>query len=325
MPLLHNTTYRQRPFFLFNGHLETIIPSLFFEVDGITYDRQRMELPDGNFLDLDWLRKPGNNKLMVISHGLEGSSGRHYVRRTAKYFHELGWDILVWNCRSCSGEMNRLPKFYHHGDTEDLSAVINLALSGSAYHEVVLFGYSMGGSMIIKYLGEGRVLDIRIKGAITFSVPLNLADSGNLLKRGFNRFYEQKFLSRLKRKVAAMALLYPGTLTVENLDSIADFDVFHERYTLPLNGFSSLEAFYQSSTCDQFLVDLTVPVFVGNALNDPLLGQKCYQSNTAKNHQKFYLQTPLLGGHVGFTYRNKSYSWMEEKGAAFIRAVLISS
>lgn len=139
-----------------NRHMETIIPSMFFKVDDIIYDRERLELSDGDFLDLDWLTgKKKKENLIVLSHGLEGSSDRYYIKRAARYFHERGWDILAWNCRSCSGEMNRLPRFYHHGDTEDLSKVIDHVLK-SSYKKVILIGYSMGGSMSLKYLGEER-------------------------------------------------------------------------------------------------------------------------------------------------------------------------
>ncbi len=165
----------------------------------VNYQRQRLELKDGDFIDLDWLLKNNYDRLLIITHGLEGNSERHYVRRTAKYFHDLGWDVLAWNCRSCSGEINRLSKFYHHGDTNDLNEVILEALSDK-YSKAVLFGYSMGGSLSIKYLGEGRTLDPRIKGAVTYSVPLNLKDSGDQLNKRANRFYTHRFLKKLIKK-----------------------------------------------------------------------------------------------------------------------------
>ena len=110
---------------LLNGHLETIIPSLFHKALMVNYQRQRLELKDGDFIDLDWLLKNNHDRLLIITHGLEGNSERHYVRRTAKYFYDLGWEVLAWNCRSCSGEINRLSKFYPN----DLNEVILEALS----------------------------------------------------------------------------------------------------------------------------------------------------------------------------------------------------
>jgi len=131
MPL-QTSYYEKRPWYLFNRHMETVIPSLFYKVDGINYQRERLELEDGDFLDLDWLAG-GNNRLLILSHGLEGSAGRHYIQRPAKFFSNKGWDILAWNNRSCSGEMNRLPRFYHHGGVSIRSlarAASQLLLSG---------------------------------------------------------------------------------------------------------------------------------------------------------------------------------------------------
>jgi Predicted hydrolase of the alpha/beta-hydrolase fold len=125
MPLVPNSSYK-RPQLYFNSHVETIWPSVRRVVNSDAYTRERLELADGDFLDLDWL-SAGRKKLVIISHGLEGSSERHYSKGMAKYFFERGWDALAWNCRSCSGEMNRLPRFYHHGATEDIKAVIDHA------------------------------------------------------------------------------------------------------------------------------------------------------------------------------------------------------
>ena len=166
------------------------------------YERERLELPDGDFLDLDWL-KAGHKRLIILSHGLEGSADRHYIKRPAKLFHNKDWDILAWNNRSCSGEMNRLPRFYHHGATEDISAVIDHALD-HGYEQVVLMGYSMGGGMQQKYLGE-REPDKRIIGAVSFSVPCNVLNSADELGKKGNKFYEDRFIRKLKEKILKKA------------------------------------------------------------------------------------------------------------------------
>ena len=127
MPYLEEDSYR-RPWYFVNGHMETIVPSLLNRAEEVPYQRERLELSDGDFLDLDWL-KGSDRKLLIITHGLEGSSDRHYARRPAAFFREKGWSVCAWNCRSCSGEMNRLPRFYHHGATEDLSSVVDHAIA----------------------------------------------------------------------------------------------------------------------------------------------------------------------------------------------------
>ena len=301
---------------MINGHMETIIPSMFFKVEEVDYQRERLELPDTDFLDLDWLEN-ANDRLIILSHGLEGSSERYYVKRSAKYFAERGWDVLAWNCRSCSGEMNRLPRFYHHGDSDDLGHVIDHALKRD-YSKVVLMGYSMGGSMSLKYLGEERPRDERIIAAATFSVPVNLKDSSDQLEKKGNKIYEKRFLKKLKEKIRLKAEQHPDKISTGGLDEMKDFNEFHERYTVPLHGFNSIQQFFDSSTCDQYLDRISVPVLIGNAFNDPMLGEKCYPYKLASESNQVHLEVSKNGGHVGFTYMNRSYSWMESRAEQFI-------
>ncbi|MFY0686814.1 MAG: alpha/beta fold hydrolase [Cyclobacteriaceae bacterium] len=316
MPLVKRSTYRSRPFYMINGHLETVIPSMFFKIEGVTYRRERLELSDGDFLDLDW-SEVGSKRLLVITHGLEGSSDRYYVKRSVKYFNERGWDVLAWNCRSCSGEMNRLPRLYHHGDTADLDTVINQSLEKD-YDELWLLGYSMGGSMSFKYLGELKV-DDRIRGAIGFSVPCNLRDSGEQLRIKRNRIYEKKFLDRLKIKMHQKAKMGID-IDVNGLDEMEEFDEFHHKYTVPLHGFSSLDDFYEKATCDQYLTKIDRPILIANALNDPILGEKCYPVDLAQANEHIHLDLPNVGGHCGFSYFQKWYSWMEVRTEQFIKS-----
>lgn len=313
MPVVESS-YRS-PFYLINGHWETVVPSIFFKVRENLYERERFELNDGDFLDLDWIRN-GSNRCMILTHGLEGDSGRYYVKRTAKYFAEKGWDILAWNCRSCSGEMNRLPRFYHHGDTPDLASVVGQALK-KGYQEVFLMGYSMGGSMILKFLGEKRQ-DARIIGASVFSVPCNLRDSAVQLRLSENRFYEKRFLKKLVHKIKIKADQHPDIISGEGIDQLEDFDQFHDHYTAPLHGYSSKEEFFDQATCDQFLHSIDRPVLIVNADNDPMLGAACYPYEVASSHDLLTLEVPKTGGHVGFTLTRKGPSYMEYSTQSFI-------
>ncbi|MFT6867120.1 MAG: putative alpha/beta-fold hydrolase [Cyclobacteriaceae bacterium] len=316
MPLIQNSTYLSRPFYMINPHWETIIPSLLYKGPKVGYQRERMELDDGDFLDVDYLCA-GNSKCMVITHGLEGDSSRYYVKRTADYFHKLGWDIVAWNCRSCGGEMNRLSRFYHHGETGDMNHIVRSCLDAN-YESVVLFGYSMGGSMTLKYLGE-RKQDERIKGAVTFSVPCNLKDSSQTLKLKENQIYEKRFLKKLVEKMKIKAQIYPNLIDVINIDELRDFDEFHEKYTAPLHGFKDMEDFFESASCDQFLPNIYKPVLIVNALNDPMLGEKCYPIEIAEKSAFVYLEMPKLGGHTGFSCLGEKYSWMEKRANDFIK------
>ena len=315
MPIV-SASYERRPWYLFNGHMETIFPSIRNKGPKLNYRRERLELEDGDFLDLDWL-DGSSQQLLVVTHGLEGNSERHYVKRPMKLFRDLGWTALAWNCRGCSGEVNRLPRFYHHGATEDLDAVISHALA-KGFNQVVLLGFSMGGSMTLKYLGESHQRPEEIKGAVTFSVPCNLRDSADILSKKSNRFYENRFLKKLKAKVSAKAELI-SSLDVSGLDDIQDFETFHQNYTVPLHGFSTLDDFYEQATCDQFLGGIKIPTLIVNAQNDPLLGDKCFPFDQASRADNLFLEAPALGGHVGFTISgNISQSWMEYRMQSFI-------
>lgn len=315
MPYVEKSSYHSRPFYMINPHWETIIPSLFSKGPELNYKRRRMELVDGDFLDVDYLDAE-SKKCIIITHGLEGDSNRYYVKRTADYFHKRGWNIIAWNCRSCSGEMNRLPRFYHHGATEDLGFIVDSAINQS-YESIVLFGYSMGGSMSLKYAGE-RELDKSIKAVVAFSVPCNLRDSAIVLKQKENRIYEDRFLKKLIRKMRVKSTHYPNELKKEVIDSILDFDDFHEKITAPLHGFEDVDDFFASATCDKYLPAIKIPAFIGNALNDPMLGEKCYPIEIAKKSEKVFLETPAVGGHVGFSIFGKKHSWMELRASQFI-------
>ncbi len=311
MPLI-SSAYTA-PFYLFNAHLETVVPSVFRKVPG-TYQRERLELADGDFLDLDWMQQQ-RNKLVIVSHGLEGNSERHYTKGMAAYFFSNGWDALAWNCRGCSGEMNRLPRFYHHGATEDLAAVVAHALKKN-YSQIVLVGFSMGGSMTLKYLGE-RLPPEEIKSAITFSVPRNLGSSADELDKPDKKFYLNRFLKKLEKKIRAKAIQFPDALSAEGFETITTFREFDTRYTAPLHGFTDALDFYTKASCYPYLQSIALPVLLVNAQNDPFLPEDCYPVELARHHPCLFLETPEHGGHVGFSLAGKKTNWMEKRALQF--------
>lgn len=307
---------------LFQRSFRDHYPFSFYEVEGVAYDRERLELPDGDFLDLDWIRA-NNKRLIVLSHGLEGSADRHYIKRPAQYFSQKGWDILAWNNRSCSGEMNRLPRFYHHGATEDIASVINRGLS-EGYDEVVLIGYSMGGGMQQKYLGE-REPDERIIGAVSFSVPCNVQNSAEMLKIGTNRIYEKRFISKLKQKIIEKSERVDVPVDLEVIKRVKNFKELDEAFTLKVHPeYKDANDFYTRITSDQFLPNIKIPLLIVNALNDPMLGEPCYPLEIAENSRNIYLEMPKKGGHVGFTIPRSKWSYMEFAADKFINEVILS-
>ena len=315
MPLLPTPDY-QRPFFYFNSHIETIWPSIFRKVEGVIYQRERLELADGDFLDLDWV-KSHQKRLVIISHGLEGNSHRHYCKGMAHFFGQHGWDALAWNCRSCSGEMNRLPRFYHHGATEDIAAVIDHALE-QAYETVALVGFSMGGSLTLKYLGErSDHADHRIKSAAVFSVPCDLGSSARELDKPSRAFYRNRFLKKLRKKIEHKAVLFPDVVSVKPFDTIRTFRDFDNAYTSPLHGFKDAQDFYTQASSGQYIHLIRRPTLIVNAQNDPFLPQECYPIETAKSSNEVFLEIPILGGHVGFSLPNRPENWMETRALSF--------
>lgn len=319
MPII-NSKYHRRPWYFFNGHFETIIPSLFYQIDDIGYEPERLELPDGDFLDLNWV-KNDSRRLLVLSHGLEGSADRHYIKRPAQYFSELGWDILAWNNRSCSGEMNRLPRFYHHGATEDIAAVIDRGLS-EGYDEVVLMGFSMGAGMQQKYLGE-RDPDQRIIGAISFSVPCNVQNSAEMLKIGANKIYENRFISKLKEKILKKSELIEMPVDLDVIKKVKNFKELDEAFTLKVHPeYEDANDFYTRITSDQFLPNIKIPLLIVNALNDPMLGEPCYPTELAEKSKNIFLEMPKKGGHVGFTMPKGQWSYMELASNWFMDEVI---
>ncbi|MFC5190800.1 YheT family hydrolase [Algoriphagus aquatilis] len=319
MPIL-SSTYSKPPFYLFNGHLETIIPSLWRKIEGVNYSREKITTPDEDFLNLDW-SKVGSNKLLIISHGLEGDSNRHYAKALVKFFNQGDWDVLVWNNRTCGGEMNLRPILYHHGASYDLDTVIEHVLKSENYQEVALAGISMGGAQTLKYLGEkGASLPSQIKKAAVYSVPCNLPSSAETLKLSFNRFYKNRFLGKLKNKMALKAEQFPELIDKDLLHRVTSFDEFDTFFTAKLHGFKDASDFYQGVSADNWMDQIAIPTLIINALNDPLLGEKCYPVKLAESKSEIFLEMPKRGGHTGFTLANQEFMWAEYRLFEFLNS-----
>ncbi|WP_209332603.1 YheT family hydrolase [Lunatimonas salinarum] len=318
MPLVKHSSYQGPPAYCLNGHFETIIPSLFRKVADLSYVRERINTEDGDFLDLDWAIV-GSDRLLIVSHGLEGGSDRHYAKGLAKLFNSKGMDVLVWNNRSCSGEMNLKPVLYHHGCSDDLHLVVKHVLSLNKYNELYLSGISMGGAQTLKYLGEqASDLPSIIKAAAVYSTPCNLPASAATLRYRSNRFYKNRFLGKLKSKVRRKALQYPDLIDLQLLDRVQDFDTFDTHFTARLHGFRDADDFYRSVSADRWMEQIQVPTLIINALNDPLLEGACYPEAMAENHPHLFLEMPKRGGHTGFMVSGREFTWSERRVWEFI-------
>lgn len=319
MPVIIKSTYDKPPKWLFNGHLETIYPSIFRKIEGIEYSRERIYTPDNDFLDIDW-SKVGSNKLLVISHGLEGSSERHYAKGLAKLFNQHGFDVLAWNNRSCSGTMNHGPILYHHGASYDLQTVMGYVENKLSYEEYYLCGISMGGAQTLKYLGEnGSDLIPKIKRAAVYSTPCNLTDSAATLKEKGNAFYKKRFLSKLKSKMQLKGEQFPGLVDLDLLKKVVDFDTFDTHFTAKVHGFKDAQDFYRSVSADNWMADIQIPTLIINAWNDPLLSDRCYPVKLAEKHAQLYLEMPNRGGHTGFLVKGQEFTWAEWRFLEFLK------
>ena len=318
MPLVHSA-YPGPPAYQYNGHLQTIIPSLTRTVTGVDYERERLILSDADFVDLDWL-DTGQKRLIILTHGLEGDSNRQYIRGTAKLFAQKGYDVLAWNCRSCSGEMNRAFRLYNHGEIGDFGEVIQHALRTKQYEEVVLIGYSMGGNITLKYLGvHGRNLPDAIKRGIAISSPTDLGASAVLLDRPANQFYRNRFMKKLLVKISKKAASFPGRLDMDKLKQVKQWRDFDEFFSAPVNSYADADDFYAQASAVNFMPDITIPTLLLNAQNDPLLSPECSPVRLAENHRYIHLETPRAGGHVGFQLPRDPHNYAERRALNFVQ------
>jgi len=302
-----------------SGHIQPIFPSIFRKIETDFYIRERIETDDADFLDIDWA-KNGNKNLAIISHGLEGSSKRSYVAGMAKTLLRNGWDVLAWNFRSCSEEINRQPRFYHSGATDDLERVVQHALNKDLYNKISLIGFSMGGNLTLVYLGQqGDNLNAKIVRSATFSVPCDLRASSMQLAKPQNKLYMKRFLRMLHEKIREKMKVFPELINDTDYDLIKTFKEYDNRYTAPLHGFENAEDYWRKCSSRQFIPGIKIPTLIVNALNDPFLADGCYPVEETAKSKYVFLERPKSGGHVGFISFNKDNSyWSENRALEFL-------
>jgi predicted alpha/beta-fold hydrolase len=296
MPLIASTF--QPPALLSGGHTQTILAALLPRHIALSYERVRLELPDGDFLDLDWVRR-GADRVAIISHALEGSSSNACIRGMAAELAQAGWDVLAWNFRGCGGQPNRLPRFYHSADTGDLAAVIDHA--ASSYPRIALVGFSLGGNVTLKYLGESTPHPA-IVSAVAISVPVDIAASRHVLdSQPWNRVvYTRRLVKKVVAKVREKSRQFPREFDIVGIDLIRTFEQFDGRYTAPLHGFRDAADYWARASSRPYLPAIRVPTLIINALNDPFLARECFPVEEARANPALFLETPASGGHVGF-------------------------
>jgi predicted alpha/beta-fold hydrolase len=237
----------------------------------------------------------------------------------SKIFANNAHDVLAWNFRGCSGEINKQLRFYHSGATDDLGTIVQHAAS-HGYEDIYLIGFSLGGNMTLKYLGEqGDNLSELIKKAVVFSVPLHLHGSSQEISKAHNILYAKRFLRNLRKKVKDKAALRPGDLNVDPLSTISTIIEFDDEYTAPIHGYKDAIDYYNQCSSINFISDICIPTLIVNALNDSFLSEECYPFELIKTLDQVFLETPKRGGHCGFPGTNEEgHYWSETRALEFI-------
>lgn len=301
-----------------NATLQTVLPSIARRTAMQPFFREILELADGDMLELDWLRS-NQTTLAVINHGLEGSTKSSYVRGMAHALQLAGFDVLAWNMRGCGSARNRLATWYHSGQSDDLRAVLAYAHS-KHIGPIVLIGFSVGGNILLKYLGEERrSISPRIKAAVAISVPMDLRGSADVLAKPSNALYMRYLLKPLRSRMIEKAARFPELFNLSGLSEMRTFREFDARFTAPLHGFDSVDHYWDSCSSKHYLAGISIPTLAVSALDDPFLSPECFPSEEARSSRSLYLETPQHGGHVGFiSSLNLRTTWIEERTVQFL-------
>jgi len=318
MPIIKSDFSPTLPFK--NGHFNTMYRPLFTK-DICSYTRKRITTWDADFIDLDF-SFIGSKTLVLLIHGLEGSSKSRYIASTSNHLNQKGLDTVCFNLRSCSGEDNLLLSTYHSGKTEDIAFVIEHLLKNYNYNNIVLVGFSLGGNLTLKYLGEYQEkLSSRIKGGVAISVPVDITSAEQEMDKIKNKLYVEIFFKTLKNKILEKAHKFPEyPLNKDKLFKATKFKHLEKLYTVPVFGFESPEDYWKKASSKPYLSKIDRPTLLVNAKDDTFLSPACYPTKAALQSKNFYLEITDYGGHCGFiqSFKPQENTWLEKRISSFI-------
>lgn len=295
------------PFWLPTGHLQTIYPALLVSPENVTYRRERWELDDGDFIDVDWVNADdapsASQPTVVLFHGLEGSSQSGYSKALMAEVAAKGWRGVVIHFRGCSGEPNRLPRAYFAGDSAEIEMMLSRVKSEVSSSPIYAVGVSLGGNALLKWLGEeGAHAEQLVVKAAAVSAPMDLGASAGALDSGLDRlFYTPMFVKSMKAKALAKAQQFPDILDVEKVQNATTIHEVDRYVTAVLHGFKDEVDYYAKNAAKPWMPQITVPTLVINAKNDPFIPAQSLPS-AAEVSQTVTLEYPEEGGHVGFVH-----------------------
>lgn len=316
-------------FWLKNAHLQTIWPSLFKPQRSIHEQWERVELPDGDFIDLVWkgtVNKKLSRPIVILLHGLGGNLDSSYLKGLMKILSISGFKPVLMHFRGSSGVPNRLPRGYHSGETQDISYVVKQLQNKYPDTPIHAVGFSLGGNVLLKWLGETGESN-PLTSAVAISVPFVLETVADTFMKGFARVYQWKLLKQIKKETLIKFNQMPSSLDLSTVEKISSFWEFDDYVTASLNGFSDVHDYYRKSGCRQYLGSIKIPTLIIHSLDDPFItpevvpNQKELSSSTVMDFTEY-------GGHVGFIEGkiplNAEY-WLEKRIPAFLSQFLSPS
>jgi predicted alpha/beta-fold hydrolase len=305
-----------------NAHLQTIWAGILRRPPRVPLARARWELPDGDFLDVDELAAEASAPRLIVLHGLESSSRAAAVLGLLSQAHRRDWGGVAINFRGCSGEPNRLRRSYHGGDTADLAWVINRMRAQHPSSPMVCAGFSLGGNVLLKYLGEqGEALPQQVRAAAAISAPFDLSASVRALEQGFSRVYQDRLVATLKRKTLEKLSRHPDLADRAALRAVRTLGAFDELVTAPVHGFPDAAAYWEASSSAQFLPRIRRPTLLINAEDDPFLPAQALPRKAVADNPFLTAAFPPFGGHIGFLsgrWPGSPSAWAEARAAAFL-------
>jgi hypothetical protein len=301
-----------------NAHINTCFPTLFRKVH-VDYWREEIETWDNDFFHVDWI-KNNNPSLLILCHGVEGSSHSKYMMGMAKYFSERGWDVAAINSRSCSGVMNRLLTSYHMGCTDDINYFCHL--KGKEYKKIAIIGFSMGANLVLNFLANEKNYKENIVAAAAVSPPCHLLSSALKLESFSNYIYTKQFLDSLKKKIYEKSKRFPEKLDYFKIAAAKTLREFDDNYTAPLNGFKNAIQYYERSSSLYVLHQIKIPTFILTPLDDPMMSSESYPVRQCAENPFLTLECPQYGGHVGFSSFHDYPYWHEVRIYKFIEEII---
>ncbi|MFP5391644.1 MAG: YheT family hydrolase [Gammaproteobacteria bacterium] len=304
------------PAWLPGGHLQTIYPALCLPKPAVLYRRERWDTPDGDFIDVDFVDGPADAPLVVLFHGLEGSSDSHYARALMAAVHARGWRGAIAHFRGCSGDLNRAPRFYHSGDSAEVGWILR-RLRERCTSELYAVGVSLGSNALLRWLGECRQEAAIVEAACAISAPLDLTAGGASLSNGLNKLYTRMFLRTLIPKCLAKLEQFPGLFDRAALLEARDLYAFDNVVTAPLHGYRDTDDYWHRASARHVLGQIAVPTLVLNARNDPFLPGRHLPTEASAS---VVLEYPEGGGHVGFVSGGPpgSLAWLPRRILHFL-------